>query len=98
MNSNQMNPMVGGMPGAAPQRQQQVRITLDKTQPTVCKCGGQVFSEGVILRKVSRILTGQPEDGVMPIPAFYCVKCHEILQDMLPNEVKNELNKGKVVT
>jgi len=95
-----MNPNIPSFnPSVPPQRQQQVRIQLNNTQPVVCsKCGGQVFAEGVVFRKVSRLLTGQPDDGVMPIPAFYCVKCQEPLEEMLPDELKEELNKGKIIS
>ena len=50
-----------------------LNVSLDKTIPIVCEeCEGQVFTEGVVLRKVSRFLTGQPQDGLIPIPVFAC--------------------------
>lgn len=44
--------------------QMNLNIGLDKTAPVACnKCGGQVFQEGVLLRKASRLLTGTAQDA-----------------------------------
>ena len=69
---------------------QQLNINIDikNTQPIVSEDGNQVFAEGVILRKVSRFVTGTQEDGVIPVPCFYDVKTGKVLVELLPKELK----------
>ena len=44
-----------------------------------------------MLRKVSRFLTGDAQDGVMPIATFAYVKCGHVNKEFYPKElVKNE--------
>lgn len=62
----------------------QPQIRLDQTVGIVCPCGGQIFSEGLYLRKVSRFLTQQPKDGIQPIPVLYCIKCQEVIPELDP--------------
>jgi len=68
----------------------QMNIDLKNTTPVLSKDGNQLFSEGVILRKVSKFVTGTAEDGIMPIPVFYDLKTKEILVETLPKELREE--------
>ncbi len=70
--------------------QQQLNINIDikNTQPVMSEDGNQVFAEGVILRKVSRFVTGTQEDGIIPVPCFYDVKTGKVLVDLLPKDLK----------
>lgn len=68
-----------------------LNVSLDKTFAIVCeKCENQTFTEAVILRKVSRFLTGQPQDGLVPIPVFCCTSCGHVNDEFLPAELKKE--------
>ena len=68
-----------------------LNVSLDKTVPIVCEeCEGQVFTEGVILRKVSRFLTGQPQDGLIPIPVFAYNECQHVNEEFLPKELQKK--------
>ena len=71
---------------------QQLNMNVDIKNTTAIKSpdGNQVFSEGVILRKVSRFVTGTSEDGVIPIPVFYDVKSGKVLVELLPKELRAE--------
>ena len=40
--------------------------------------------------KFSALLTGSPKDSFMPIEVFVCGQCGEVLQDLLPNELKSK--------
>jgi len=72
------------------QQQMNLNITLDKTTPVTCdECGGETFQEVVLLRKASRFVTGTPQDALIPIPAFACIKCGNINQDLLPPQLRN---------
>ena len=50
-------------------QKQQLNINIDikNTQPVVSEDGNQVFAEGVLLRKISRFVTGTQEDGIIPV-------------------------------
>lgn len=58
---------------------------LKQTTPITCEnCGNNIFTEGIILRKVSRILMGDTKDGIFPIPVFVCSKCGHVNKKFLP--------------
>lgn len=67
---------------------QKPKITLKDTTAVVCPCGGKIFTEGRFIRTISRILTGEAEDSIMPIPIIYCVRCFAPLDAMTPQELK----------
>ena len=73
-------------------KQQQLNINLDikATQPIIAPNGNQVFTEGVILRKVSKFVAGTPEDAIIPIPVMYDVKTGNVLVELLPKELRDE--------
>jgi hypothetical protein len=70
------------------QKPVQLKVSLDKTTPVTCEsCGGQAFQEALMLRKVSKFLTGDAQDGILPIQTFVCTKCGHINQEFLPKEL-----------
>jgi hypothetical protein len=73
-------------------QQQQLSMNVDIKNSTAIKSpdGNQVFQEGVILRKVSRFITGTSEDGIIPIPVFFDVKSGKVLVELLPKELRAE--------
>ena len=70
--------------------QPKVNIDIKNTRPITSPEGNQVFAEGVILRKVSRFVTGTSEDGVIPVPCFYDVVTGKVLTELLPKELRAE--------
>lgn len=77
-------------------KQQQMNLNIDikNTHPITSPEGNQVFAEGVILRKVSRFVTGTQEDGVIPIPVFYDIKTGKVLVELLPKELRAEFEEA----
>jgi len=77
-------------------KQQQMNLNIDikNTRPITSSEGNQVFAEGVILRKVSRFVTGTSEDGVIPIPVFYDIKTGKVLVELLPKELRAEFEEA----
>jgi hypothetical protein len=75
------------------QNPNKVNVSLSQTTPVTSSTGGVVFSEGIILRKVSKFLVGHEEDQLVPIPCLYDVKTGEILIDSLPKDVREEYSK-----
>jgi hypothetical protein len=73
--------------------QMNVNIDIKNTKAITSPEGNQVFSEGVILRKVSRFVTGTQEDGVIPVPVFYDVATGKVLVELLPKELRAEFEE-----
>jgi len=80
------------------QQQPQLNMNVDIKNTTSIKSpdGNQVFTEGVILRKVSRFVTGTSEDGVIPIPVFYDVVTGKVLVELLPKELRAEFEDDNI--
>ena len=71
------------------QEQPRLNISLDKTQEVTCdKCGGQVFQEGLMLRKASKFLTGTTQDALIPLPVFSYSACGYVNEEFLPEPLK----------
>jgi hypothetical protein len=73
------------------QEQINMNITLDKTSGVSCdECKGEVFTDGVMLRKASRFITGTAQDAIIPIQVFSCVKCGHVNEEFLPSQLRNK--------
>lgn len=71
----------------------QMNIDLKNTTPIISEEGNQIFAEGVILRKVSKFVSGTAEDGIMPIPVFYDVATGKVVTETLPKDIRDEFVK-----
>jgi len=76
--------------------QMNVNIDIKNTQPITSPEGNQVFQEGVILRKVSRFVTGTQEDGIIPVPVFFDVQTGKVLVELLPKELRAEFENDDI--
>lgn len=68
-------------------------VRFDQTTGVVCeKCGSNVFTEGLYLRKVSKFLVAatSDKDQVIPVPTFYCVKCKHVNKEFSPVGMEEE--------
>jgi len=72
------------------QEQLKMNVDIKQSTPITDADGNQIFQEAVILRKMSKFLTGTSEDAVIPIPVFIGIKTGKILIDMLPKELREE--------
>jgi hypothetical protein len=63
----------------------QVRGLLEKSKGIECSCGGFCFKPVTILRRVSGLYTGTPQDQVIPVQAFRCDDCGELLREFFPD-------------
>ena len=69
------------------QQEINMNVALKDTTGIQCEeCGHEVFREGVLLRKVSRFVTGTSQDALMPIPVFSCSKCGHVNKDFMPKD------------
>tara|TARA_R110000851_G_scaffold35699_2_gene93731 strand:+ start:2681 stop:2932 length:252 start_codon:yes stop_codon:yes gene_type:complete len=71
-------------------QQPQVNLDLSKTTPVDLPSGGKIWQSGVILRRISKFVTGTSEDGLIPIPIFFDPETNEILEDTIPKELREE--------
>ncbi len=71
------------------QQQHQVKLDLTKSTPVKCtECGDDTFVSGFKFRKISKLITGTPQDAIIPIEVFLCGSCGAIVNELLPNELK----------
>jgi len=69
----------------------QPQIDLKQAKEMVCttdKCDGTVFIQGTKFLRVSRLVTGQAKDAIIPVELYLCGDCGEINTDLLPDELK----------
>jgi len=75
------------------QKQQQLNmnIDLDKATPIKCnnkivdlekgiemECGGEIFTQGVELKKLSALVSPNGQEAIVPVMAFACDSCGHI--------------------
>jgi hypothetical protein len=77
-------------------QQPSLNIDIKNTTSVTSPEGNKVFSEGVILRRVSRFVTGTSEDGIIPVPVFYDVVTGKVLLEMLPKELRDEFSDDNI--
>ena len=70
--------------------QEKMNVDIKQSTPIKSEEGNQVFQEAVILRKMSKFLTGTSEDAVIPIPVFIDTKTGKILIELMPKELRAE--------
>ena len=70
---------------------QQPQIDLKNTTSMTNSEGGVIFQQGVILRKVSKFVTGTQEDALIPIPVFYDGATGKLVMSSVPVDLRDEL-------
>jgi hypothetical protein len=70
--------------------EQQLNLDLSKSTALTTESGDQIFTEGIILRQISKFLSGTPEDIIIPIKVFINPKTGRILKELLPPDLRNE--------
>ena len=71
--------------------QPQLNLDLTKTTAIDTPSGGKIWQQGMILRKVSKFITGTSDDAIVPIPVFYDAETGTILEDTIPKELREEI-------
>ena len=65
--------------------QQQMNIDLNNTTPIICeKCGNETFRPIFFLRKISRFLSPDGNERVVPIDSLACLECNHVNKDFKP--------------
>ena len=69
------------------EQQPQLNLNLSEIPYLECEaCQNTTFEEKMMIKKVSKFMTGSNQDSIVPIPVMACSKCGNI----------NELFKPKV--
>ena len=74
----------------------QANVSLNDVRDVPCECGNRIFMPGFRFKKFSRLLTGQPNDSILPIELFLCTACGKPLNELLPAELKEEGQTPKI--
>jgi len=58
-----------------------------------CECGGMVFSEKLLFKKMSALISTSGREEIAPMPIMVCDKCGKVPQvfdpqNVLPSEIK----------
>ena len=55
------------------------KIDLKQQETVECeKCNGIFFKEVTMIKKVPKLLTGSPEDTLVPFPTYMCSECSHV--------------------
>jgi hypothetical protein len=74
-----MEPILGGESAPKP------NINLSEAPYITCdECGHDVFEEKMMIKKVSKFITGAPQDSIVPIPVIACAKCGHVNEFFKP--------------
>lgn len=77
--------MIDKQSGLISQRSDQPRINLMTDSNSIqCECDSIFFVESFLLRKVSKLIAGSPEDIVQPVPVYRCQDCGAVVKDLVP--------------
>lgn len=51
---------------------------IRNSQTVECECGGVLFSEKLMFKKLSSIVSPTGRDEIIPMPLFICEKCGKV--------------------
>ena len=78
------------------QQQQGPQVDISATTPLVCDCENETFKEVMYLRKESRLMSGLPEDRMVPIQLIACDKCGILVENFIPAPLKQFYGKDAI--
>lgn len=60
-----------------------------------CKCGGMIFENGIILKKISALVSPSGREEIYPMEILVCKLCNKVpkelnIGDILPKEIMCE--------
>jgi ssDNA-binding Zn-finger/Zn-ribbon topoisomerase 1 len=77
--------------GGQEQPKAQIKINASDLKDVVCEnCGGKVFREATMFKKLSALVSPTGKEQIVPIPVFRCDDCGHINKEFLPNLTKEE--------
>ena len=77
--------------GGANSQPNKPQIDFSKATEMECQeCKGTVFIPANKFLKVSKLVTGTPNDAIVPVELYLCGDCGEIVQELLPEQLKKK--------
>lgn len=70
------------------QQQNQPQVDVTQSKPMLCECGHDVFIQGTKFRTISKLLTGAPQDMIIPVEVFLCGECGSVNKALYPKELQ----------
>ncbi|MFM2395191.1 MAG: hypothetical protein RLZZ546_3174 [Bacteroidota bacterium] len=65
-------------------------MNLNDARNMDCECGNNTFMPGFRFKKMSKLITGQAQDAIIPIEVYLCTQCGKALQELLPTELRDK--------
>jgi hypothetical protein len=65
-------------------------VSLNDARDMNCECGNNTFMPGFRFKKMSKLVTGQAQDAIIPIEMYLCTQCGKALQELLPLELRDK--------
>lgn len=76
----------------------QMNVDIDLTTEIVCdECSHNVFSPAFFLRKVSKFISPDGQDRLLPLDTMVCNKCGNINAEFQTATPKTETTKTKTI-
>lgn len=61
-----------------------LNVDLSKLDAIECSsCGGKLFKQAFMLKKLPKIMTGAPTDIPVSIPIWKCINCNNVLTEFV---------------
>ena len=77
--------------GGANSQPNKPQIDFSKATEMECQeCKGTVFIPANKFLKVSKLVTGTPNDAIVPVELYLCGDCGEIVEELLPEQLKTK--------
>lgn len=72
-------------------------MATDEMKMKCSKCGGEIFQDGFIMYRVSRLMIGAPNDVFPKMPIPFCVKCGAPLGESVSTNVATMQRKKTTI-
>jgi 5-methylcytosine-specific restriction endonuclease McrA len=70
-------------------QQAQPKIDLSQAKDMNCiHCNNSYFIQAVMVKKISRFVTGTANDAVLPVDVLLCGNCGKPFEELLPKEFR----------
>lgn len=93
-----LDKMQGGAKMQAPQMTEQ---TIKDAKPVICTCGGMIFEEKLMFKKISAIMSPSGKDELFPINLVVCTKCGLVPEEFNPHKIIPEelvsIKKNRII-
>ena len=77
--------------GKSSEGQEKPNLDLSKSIEVKCQnpeCGDVVFHSATIFRRIPKVVVGTSKDPLIPIEVFCCASCGELIDELLPPELR----------